>query len=94
MLDITLTTRDQIAGKPVVMTGVPVPSIEHHLAQLMRLGEAVAIAEQAGDVAAAKAPAERKVARVVTPGTVTALRHFGGMLDAGNGPACTLGSSA
>ena len=71
LLDITLTTRGQSAGAPVVMAGVPVHSVEGYLAKLIRLGEAVAIAEQVGDVATAKGPVERKVVRVVTPGTVT-----------------------
>ena len=71
LLDITITTRGQSAGAPVVMAGVPVHSVENYLARLIKLGEAVAIAEQVGDVATAKGPVERKVVRVVTPGTVT-----------------------
>ena len=46
-------------------------SVEGYLARLLKLGEAVAVAEQVGDVATAKGPVERKVVRVVTPGTVT-----------------------
>ena len=71
LLDITLTSRGQSAGEPVVMAGVPVHSVEGYLARLIKLGEAVAIAEQVGDVATAKGPVDRKVVRVVTPGTVT-----------------------
>ncbi len=71
LLDITLTTRGQSAGEPVVMAGVPVHSVENYLSKLIKLGEAVAIAEQVGDVATAKGPVERKVVRVVTPGTIT-----------------------
>jgi DNA mismatch repair protein MutS len=71
LLDITLTQRGQSGGEPVVMAGVPVHSVESYLAKLIKLGEAVAIAEQVGDVATAKGPVERKVVRVVTPGTVT-----------------------
>ncbi len=71
LLDITLTTRGQSAGEPVVMAGVPVHALESYLAKLIKLGEAVAIAEQVGDVATSKGPVERKVVRVVTPGTVT-----------------------
>ena len=71
LLDITLTTRGQSAGAPVVMAGVPVHAVENYLARLIKLGEAVAIAEQVGDVATAKGPVERKVVRVVTPGTIT-----------------------
>ncbi|MET0383437.1 MAG: DNA mismatch repair protein MutS, partial [Burkholderiaceae bacterium] len=71
LLDITLTTRGMSDGAPVVMAGVPVHSIESYLARLIKLGEAVALAEQVGEVGAAKGPVERKVVRVVTPGTVT-----------------------
>jgi len=71
LLDITLTQRGASAGEPVVMAGVPVHSVESYLARLIKLGEAVAVAEQVGDVATAKGPVERKVVRVVTPGTVT-----------------------
>src|SRR5881397_3471936 len=67
LLDITLTSRGTSAGEPVVMAGVPVHALEAYLAKLIRLGEAVAIAEQVGDVATAKGPVER----MVTPGTVT-----------------------
>ena len=71
LLDITLTQRGQSGGEPVVMAGVPVHSVENYLARLVKLGESVAIAEQVGDVATAKGPVERKVVRVVTPGTLT-----------------------
>jgi DNA mismatch repair protein MutS len=71
LLDITLTQRGQSAGQPVVMAGVPVHALESYLAKLIKLGEAVAIAEQVGEVGAGKGPVERKVVRVVTPGTIT-----------------------
>jgi len=71
LLDITLTRRGQSAGEPVVMAGVPFHSLEGYLAKLIKLGESVAICEQVGDVATAKGPVERKVVRVVTPGTLT-----------------------
>jgi len=71
LLDITLTTRGASNGQPVVMAGVPVHALESYLARLVKLGEAVAIAEQVGEVGAGKGPVERKVVRVVTPGTVT-----------------------
>ena len=71
LLDITLTRRGQSAGEPVVMAGVPFHSLEGYLAKLIKLGESVAICEQVGDVATSKGPVERKVMRVVTPGTLT-----------------------
>ncbi|TBO32983.1 DNA mismatch repair protein MutS [Aquabacterium lacunae] len=71
LIDITLTVRGQSAGEPVVMAGVPVHAVETYLAKLIKLGESVAIAEQVGEVGASKGPVERKVVRVVTPGTLT-----------------------
>ena len=71
LLDITLTRRGQSAGQPVLMAGVPFHSMETYLARLIKLGESVAICEQVGDVATSKGPVERKVVRVVTPGTLT-----------------------
>jgi DNA mismatch repair protein MutS len=71
LLDITLTARGQSAGQPIPMAGVPFHSVESYLAKLVRRGESVAICEQIGDPALAKGLVERKVVRVVTPGTVT-----------------------
>ena len=71
LLDITLTTRGQTAGQPIPMAGVPFHALENYLGRLIKLGESVAICEQVGEVGAAKGPVERKVVRVVTPGTLT-----------------------
>ena len=71
LLEITLTRRGQSAGEPVVMAGIPFHSLETYLARLIKLGESVAICEQIGDPASSKGPVERKVVRVVTPGTLT-----------------------
>jgi DNA mismatch repair protein MutS len=71
LLDITLTKRGQSAGQPVAMAGVPYHAAESYLARLVRLGESVAICEQVGDPAASKGPVERKVVRIITPGTLT-----------------------
>src|SRR6218665_2604487 len=69
-MDITLPRRGQSAGQPVVMCGIPFHALEGYLAKLIRLGESVAICEQTGEVTG-KGPVERKVVRVVTPGTLT-----------------------
>src|SRR5947208_11481260 len=71
LLDITLTARGQSAGAPIPMAGVPYHAVEQYLARLMKAGESVAICEQIGDPATSKGPVERKVARIVTPGTLT-----------------------
>jgi DNA mismatch repair protein MutS len=71
LLDITLTARGASAGAPIPMAGVPYHAVEQYLAKLVKLGESVAICEQVGDPATAKGPVERKVTRIVTPGTLT-----------------------
>ncbi len=71
LLAITLTTRGQSGGKPIPMAGIPYHAAESYLAKLVKLGESVAICEQIGDPATAKGPVERKVVRLITPGTVT-----------------------
>ncbi|MDX7991575.1 DNA mismatch repair protein MutS [Xenorhabdus sp. Reich] len=71
LLDISLTKRGQSAGQPIPMAGVPYHAIENYLAKLVQLGESAALCEQVGDPATSKGPVERKVVRIVTPGTVT-----------------------
>jgi DNA mismatch repair protein MutS len=71
LMNISLTKRGQSAGEPIPMAGVPAHSVDTYLARLVRLGESVAICEQIGDPATAKGPVERKVVRIVTPGTLT-----------------------
>lgn len=71
LLDITLTARGQSAGNPIPMAGVPFHSVEGYLAKLVKLGESIVICEQIGDPATSKGPVERKVVRIITPGTVT-----------------------
>ena len=70
LLDITLTTRGQISGEPIKMAGVPYHAVEQYLAKLVKLGKSVAICEQIGEPVAGKV-VERKVVRIITPGTLT-----------------------
>ncbi|MBL4584338.1 MAG: DNA mismatch repair protein MutS [Pseudomonadales bacterium] len=71
LLDITLTSRGNSGGKPIPMAGLPHHAAENYLARLIRRGQSIAICEQIGDPATSKGPVERKVMRIVTPGTVT-----------------------
>ncbi|MBU0455310.1 MAG: DNA mismatch repair protein MutS [Gammaproteobacteria bacterium] len=71
LLDITLTQRGQSAGKPIPMAGVPYHAAENYLARLVKRGESVAICEQVGDPATSKGPVERRVTRIITPGTIS-----------------------
>src|SRR5450830_1286541 len=71
VLGITLTARGSSGGNPIKMAGVPFHSLDGYLAKLVKLGESCAICEQIGDPATSKGPVERKVVRIVTPGTLT-----------------------
>jgi DNA mismatch repair protein MutS len=71
LLDITLTARGSSNGEPIKMAGVPYHAVEQYLAKLVKLGESVAVCEQIGDPNTSKGPVERKVTRIVTPGTLT-----------------------
>ncbi len=71
LLDITLTARGQSASAPIPMAGVPYHAADGYLAKLVKLGESVAICEQIGNPATSRGPVERKVMRIVTPGTIT-----------------------
>jgi len=71
LIDITLTARGKSAGESIPMAGVPYHAVESYLARLVRKGESVAICEQIGDPKTAKGPVERKVMRIITPGTLT-----------------------
>ena len=71
LLDITLTSRGKSGGNAIAMAGVPCHAVEAYLQKLVRQGESVAICEQIGDPALSKGPVERRVTRVITPGTLT-----------------------
>ncbi|HLW12298.1 MAG TPA: DNA mismatch repair protein MutS [Casimicrobiaceae bacterium] len=78
VLDITLTARGQSGGAPIPMAGVPWHALEQHLIRLLGRGESAVIVDQIGDPATSKGLVERKVTRIVTPGTLT----DAGLLDA------------
>ena len=71
LLGITLTSRGTYNNAPIKMCGVPFHSADQYLAKLIKLGESVALCEQIGDPATSKGPVDRKVLRVITPGTLT-----------------------
>ncbi len=71
LLGISLTQRGKTGGNAIPMAGVPYHSVEGYLAKLIEMGESIAICEQIGDPATAKGPVERKIVRIITPGTVT-----------------------
>ncbi len=71
LLGITLTARGKAAGSPIPMAGVPYHAADQYLAKLLGKNISVAICEQIGDPSKSKGPVERKVVRVITPGTLT-----------------------
>ncbi len=70
LLDLTVTTRNPNSDNPIPMAGVPVHAAETYLARLVSLGESVAICDQVSDPKNSKGLVERKVVRVLTPGTL------------------------
>ncbi len=68
-LDITLTSRPVSKGVRVPMAGVPHHAAPGYIAQLIDKGYRVSIAEQVGEPDG-RGPMERRVERVVTPGTL------------------------
>ena len=71
LLDITLTARGKSAGEPIPMAGIPYHALDGYLVKLIRKGESAAICEQVSEPTAGKGIVDRKVVRIVTPGTVT-----------------------
>ncbi|SFV53577.1 DNA mismatch repair protein MutS [hydrothermal vent metagenome] len=72
LLSISLTARGKTSDNPVPMCGIPYHAADNYLAKLLKVGESVAICEQVGQVNKnTKTPVERKVVRLITPGTLT-----------------------
>lgn len=71
LLDLTLTSRGKSGGNPVPMAGIPFHAADGYLAKCIKAGVTVAICEQVGNPAESKGPVERRVKRIITPGTVT-----------------------
>ncbi|MGI6070627.1 MAG: DNA mismatch repair protein MutS [Blautia sp.] len=68
-LEITLTGKDCGLQERAPMCGIPYHAAENYINRLIGKGYKVAICEQIGDPKASKGLVERKVIRVVTPGT-------------------------
>ena len=70
LLDLTLTSRSKGDDARIPLCGVPHHSVQPYVQKLLEHGHKVAICEQVEDPATAKGIVERKVVRVITPGTV------------------------
>ncbi|MDA8562041.1 DNA mismatch repair protein MutS [Gammaproteobacteria bacterium] len=71
ILDITLTARGKSGGNSIPMAGVPFHAAESYMAKILRKGLPIAVCEQVGDPKTSVGPVERKVVRLLTPGTVS-----------------------
>lgn len=68
VLDIKLTKRN--SSSSIHMAGIPFHAVDSYIAKLVQNGYSVVMCEQVGEVEKAKL-VERKVTRIITPGTVT-----------------------
>jgi len=72
VLHITLTSRGNIKGSKVPMCGVPHHAADNYIARLIRSGRKVAICEQVEEPGPGKKIVDRRITRIVTPGTFMA----------------------
>ena len=71
ILGLTLTRRGKDSkGNEIPMAGVPAATLEQYLARLVKAGVSVAVCEQMTEAAPGRS-IERKIVRIVTPGTLT-----------------------
>ena len=71
VLGLTLTRRGKgTDGSDIPMAGVPAATLEQYLARLVNTGISVAVCEQMSDPVPGR-NIERKIVRIVTPGTLT-----------------------
>ncbi len=71
ILGLTLTRRGKdLQGNPIPMAGVPAATLEQYLARLVKAGISVAVCEQMTEAVPGR-NIERKIVRIVTPGTLT-----------------------
>ena len=68
-LNITLTGRAGGLEERIPMCGVPYHSVDGYIAKLIKKGYRIAICEQVEDPKLAKGIVERKVVKIITPGT-------------------------
>lgn len=66
-LNLTLTKR--VGGETIPMCGVPYHAVDGYIAKLIKKGYSIAICEQVEDPKLAKGIVERKVIKIITPGT-------------------------
>lgn len=71
ILGLTLTRRGKDSqGNDIPMAGVPAATLDQYLARLVKAGISVAVCEQMSEAVPGRS-IERKIVRIVTPGTLT-----------------------
>lgn len=70
LLGINLTKRGHSNGNPIEMAGIPFHALDMYLNRAINKGCSVVICEQIPDLDSPKGLMQRKVTRIVTPGTV------------------------
>jgi len=70
VLGLTLTSRDK-GTNPIPMAGIPARNVDAYLRRLLRAGYKVAICDQVQDPREATGLVDRRVTRIMTPGTLT-----------------------
>jgi DNA mismatch repair protein MutS len=70
ILDLALTSRQKLGGRPVPLCGVPLSAGEGYINRLVAMGHKVAVCDQVGKTGPGGGLAQRRLSRVVTPATV------------------------
>ena len=70
ILHITLTSRGNLKGTKVPMCGIPHHAAENYIARLVKSGKKVAVCDQVDVSSAEKKIFDRKITRIITPGTL------------------------
>ncbi len=75
LLNLTLTKKNFVNHENVPMAGIPVSSSSSYISKLIKLGESIVICNQVGDYERdgkfKSKLIERKVVRIITPGTIS-----------------------
>ncbi|QCI18956.1 DNA mismatch repair protein MutS [Buchnera aphidicola] len=71
LLQITLTKKGYSNNNIIPMAGIPCHTAEYYLSKLIKLGESIVICDQIKDKCSKNKLIDRKVVRIITPGTIT-----------------------
>lgn len=77
VLSINHTVRGYVEGEPIPMAGIPFHAVDTYLKKAISKNKSIVICEQVGEATPGKGIMERKVSKIITPGTVI----DGGLLE-------------